>query len=101
MSIRLRITIPDGELEEHLKNRSSKGIAIEMIRLATNYLNMSRNIERPIFDAGSNMDMKSVQEFQMLSDIESNKDEDENIEPFKQHFPAAMVDFGNDILEME
>ncbi|MFT5715851.1 MAG: hypothetical protein ACI9T7_000024 [Oleiphilaceae bacterium] len=99
MSVRLRITIPDGELEAHLKGRSSKGAAVEIIRLATNYLCIARNIEKPIFETGSGLGIKSYKEPKRLSAIDNDNDVSE--ESLNTLVSEGDVDFGSDLLEME
>jgi hypothetical protein len=94
MSVRLRITIPDGELETHLEGRSSKGAAVEIIRLATNYLCMSRNIEKPIFETGSGLGLKSNNDNEMVRHMDNAS------QVLNTVVRKEIVDFGDDLLEM-
>ena len=98
MSLRLRITIPDGELLDHLEGRSSKGATVELIRLATNYLHMSRNVESPMYQRPNQLGMNNDKVVKIPTASSTDFSAEEVLsEAFESN---ETVNFGDDLLNM-
>lgn len=84
MALRLRVTVPDGALYEHLKHLTPAGQRFELIRLATNNLNLgslsgsSKNLSIETKEPKEEMVSKNF-------DSEASK-------------TVTLVDFGDDLL---
>ena len=107
MSLTFKLTIPDGELCEHLKGRDSKSRNFELIRLATNDLVKMNNTE---ILSSQKPQVKKSSPYIPQSNVIENDTKDkvsidevtiENTENQTSLSPeGAMVDFSDDIFDM-
>ncbi len=95
MSLRVRITIPDGELLDHLEGRSSKGMGMELIRLATNQLHISRNVETMVTHP------VSIRHNEVSPSPSTTSDEVKAQEPIddSKTSTGGLVNFGSDLID--
>jgi len=104
MSLTFKITIPDGELCEHLQGRDSKSRNFELQRLATNELfrtngntHYAETEQLKEIKTDSTV-IKSANEVANSNKVDSSSTElerDVNLEP-----AGANIDFSDDILSM-